>query len=187
VTIGNLNVAILAIAVIALLWNVYFLAFNRGIPNIRTAPAIRRRMIELLKEDCRRRGKKNYTILDLGSGNGLLTRDIARALPEARVIGLEISSQQLAWAKMMKRRQKIRNLEYKKGDFFKYDMTKADAIVLFQLGTHHIGEKLNKDLKKGTLVISNKFPLGDGWKHDVLMKVETWYPFQKKLYIYHKK
>jgi trans-aconitate methyltransferase len=172
-------------AAFTLAWNVYFVVFNRGIPNIRSAPAIRKKIIEQLKEDKKRRGRKTYTVVDLGSGNGLFTREIASMMPRAHVIGLEVSPQQYAWATMMKQREKLDNLEYKKVDFFKYDTWEADAVVLFQLDTHRIGQKLHHDLKKDTLVISNKFPLGDGWKHDRLLEVKTFYPFQKKVYVYH--
>lgn len=186
-SLENFNQILFWLAIFTLAWNVYFIIFNRGIPNIRTAPALRRKMIELLREDSRSKHSKGpYTVIDLGSGNGLLTREIARAMPEARVIGLEISRQQHAWAVMMKRREKLANLEYKRADFFKYDLSRMTAVVLFQLATDSVARKLSQDLKPGTLVISNKFPLGYGWKHERLLHVKTWNPFQKKLYVYYK-
>jgi SAM-dependent methyltransferase len=185
-TLYDFNQVLFWLAVFVLGWNAYFMIFNRGIPNIRTAPAIRKKIIEILKEDCNKCGKPDYTIFDIGSGNGLFTREIAKALPQAKVIGLEISRQQYTWAMMMKRRQDIKNLEYHRVNFYDYDMSPADAVTLFFLETDRVAKKLRKDLKPGTLVTSNKFPLGDGWKYEELLRVKTWYPFQKKLYIYRK-
>ena len=102
--IGPFNHFLFWFAIFTLVWNVYFVVFNRGIPNIRTAPAIRKKIIRMLKEDRAKRGGGNYVIYDIGSGNGLFTREIARAMPDAKVIGIEISPQQYRWAMMMKRR-----------------------------------------------------------------------------------
>src|ERR1700733_12397083 len=89
--------------VFMLVWQGYVLLFNRGVPNIRTAPAIRKKLIALLKNDAAQKGKQPYTIIDMGSGNGLFTRQIARAMPHAKVIGLELSPQQIWWANLWKR------------------------------------------------------------------------------------
>ena len=34
-----------------LIWQAYILIFNKGVPNIRTAPAIRRKIIEILQKE----------------------------------------------------------------------------------------------------------------------------------------
>lgn len=186
--IESLNHVIFWLAVLLLAWNAYFLVVNKGVPNIRTAPAIRKKVIDILKKDSEKRGKKTYTVIDLGSGNGLITREVARALPQAQVIGIETSPTAFAWSVKMRDILKIKNLEYKKTDFFTYDMSGVDAVIMFQ-GVHFmekIGRKLHENLKKGTLITSNKFALGDGWNPHDTMNVRTLYPFQKKLYIYYK-
>jgi SAM-dependent methyltransferase len=169
-----------------LVWQAYNLIFNRGVPNIRTAPAIRKKFIELLKADCAARGKKPYTIIDLGSGNGLLTREIAQAMPDARVIGIEISAPQAAWATAMKDKEKLGNLTYEKADFLARDLSEADAVVFYLVATlmDGIGKKLHADLKPGTLVISNRFRLGDGWQPEQTVTVKTLYPHQKRVNVY---
>jgi len=171
-----------------LVWQAYNLIFNRGVPNIRTAPAIRKKIIEILKEDCAARGKTSYTIIDLGSGNGLFTRQIAASMPHARVIGLEISQQSVWWSMMHKRWRKLGNLEYKRADFFAYDLSEADAVVMYLVSTlmESLGKKLHQDLKPGTLVSSNRFRLGDGWEPDEMIKTKTLYFHQGKTYIYRK-
>lgn len=183
----HLNHFLFWAAIILLLWNVYMLIFNKGVPNIRTAPAIRAQIIELLKKDAAAKGKHGYTIIDLGSGNGLLTREIAQALPQAKVIGVEVSTSALKWSEKMRNGAGLKNLEYRKADFFEYDMSKADAIVLFlnvyMMGK--IGKKLHQNTRKGTLITSNRFRLGDGWEPAETLEVKTWYPFQKRLHVYY--
>jgi len=176
------------VALYLILYNVYMLVFNKGVPNIRTAPGIRKKIIALLKADMAARNLPSYTIVDMGSGNGLLTRKIAAAIPNAKVVGLEISKQSVAWANMMKKRQKLENLEYICTDFNDYDFSNISAVVVFlsiyEMGM--MGKLLNKKLKPGTFVTSNRFKL-DGWPVKEHLKVFTLYPFQKNLYLYEKR
>mgnify|MGYP001185017565 CR=1 FL=1 len=173
-----------------LLVDAYALVFNKGIPNIRTAPAIRKRIIKLLKEEAAKHTRPEpFTVVDMGSGNGLFTREIARALPEARVIGLEISKPALAWSNMFKKLGGLKNLEYVGQDFFSYDLGHADAVVMYltiyQMET--IGKKLHTELRSGALVTSNRFCLGDGWEPEDSISVKTLYPHQKTFHIYRQK
>ncbi len=185
--IEHLNHVLFWVAALLLIWNVYMLVFNKGVPNIRTAPGVRRKIIEVLKKDAAAKGKHTYTIIDLGSGNGLLTREIAKALPHAKVIGLEVSPSALKWSEKLRDRAGLKNLEYKKADFFEYDMSKADAVVLFLniYMMERIGKKLHQNTRKGTLITSNRFALGDGWQPAEVLEARTLYPFQKKVHIYY--
>jgi trans-aconitate methyltransferase len=165
-------------------WYAYIMVFNRGVPNIRTAPAIRKYIIDLLKEDAAARPAP-YVIYDMGSGNGLMTREMAKAMPETKIIGLEWSRQCLFWSRMMARLQRLQNVEYIRADFFKYGMSDASAVVIFlsiyEMG--RMGEKLKRELKPGTLVTCNRFKL-TGWPDFTAVQVKTLYPFQKNLHIY---
>ncbi|MCD8498160.1 MAG: class I SAM-dependent methyltransferase [Alphaproteobacteria bacterium] len=112
-----------------LCWQAYILIFNRGIPNIRTAPAVRDEMIRLL------RGAGAKRIYDLGAGVGDLSRAIAKTLPEARVTGIEISKSACRKAETRARRAGFDNLDYKQADFMKTDLSDADGVVMFLLDT----------------------------------------------------
>lgn len=174
----TINAVLFWILLFVLGWQAYILIFNRGIPNIRTAPALRRVMIEQLKKS----GSKR--IYDLGSGGGDLSRAIAAALPKAKVTGLEISAG--AVRRAQGRSKHLPNLEYIQGDFMQADLSKADALVMFLIDTMMppLREKLRRELKPGTLIISNKFPLGGDWVPVETMAVGTWYLNQKMLYLY---
>lgn len=174
----TLNDILFWVLLFVLSWQAYILIFNRGIPNIRTAPALRRVMIEKLKEAGARR------IYDLGAGGGDLSRAIATAMPEAKVSGLEISAGAVRRARG--RGKHLPNLDYVQGDFMKADLSGADAVVMFLIDTMMppLREKLRKELKPGTVVISNKFPLGGDWTAAEEIAVRTWYINQKMLYLY---
>ncbi len=171
---------------ILLVIDAYFLLFHGGIPNIRTAPAIRAKIIDLLKDDFATRGKPGYTIVDLGSGNGLFTREIARALPQAHIVGIEIARQSLWWSNMWKRYHRLTNLEYRKIDFLKYDFAEADAVVMYLIppALTKLGQKLHAEARPGTLITSNKFRLGDGWQPQQSLRIKTLYLHQGELHIY---
>jgi SAM-dependent methyltransferase len=166
----------------------YNIAFHKSIPNIRTAPAIRKKIISLLKQDYEARKEKPYTILDLGSGNGQLSREIAKALPQAKVIGIEITKHTYLWADWLRRREKLDNMEYKRMDFLDYNFSEASAVVMYTMPhlMRRIGDKLNAESKSGTLVLSNKFRIGNGWEPTESMRIKTLYLHQGGLYVYRK-
>ena len=183
-----INNILLTIGLWLWVWNAYILIFNKGIPNIRTAPAVRRTVIGLLQADMAARGKKPFVIIDLGSGNGLFARQIARSMPEAQVIGIEISQLAHGWAQLLKRLSRLKNLEYRQGDMFAADLSQVDAVV-FYLRVYfmkRMGEKLHAELKPGTLITSNHFKLGDGWVPENTIDVRTLYPHQKTFFVYRK-
>lgn len=168
------------------LWNAWILLFNRGIPNIRTAPAIRKKIIERLNQDKTAKGVHTYTIIDMGSGNGTFARQIAAAMPGAKIIGLEVDKLALAKARFWQKKKPLNNLEFIEDDFFNHDLSKADALIIFQINSlmPRLRKKLSENVKPGTLVISNKFAIGGDWKPAEVLDIKTLYPHQKTIYIY---
>jgi len=174
-------------ALYVLLWNAYFLTVNKGIPNIKTAPAIRAEIIKRLRKEMEARACERFTIVDPGCGNGDFTRQIAKEIPKAHVIGVEVSKLAYLRCCFMKRVAGLKNLEYQNADFRKSDALKeADAVCMFLLGTlmKSIREALEEQLKDGAYVTSNKFPVGGDWVPEEEIEVDTLYPHQKKFYIY---
>ena len=171
-----------------LCWQAYILIFHRGVPNIGTAPEVRNEIIAILKKEFEEKKKDGFTICDLGSGSGRLTREIAKHIPGAHVVGYEVSWQSVMWANMRKRWYGLKNVEYRNVDFFKTDMSEADAVTMYLVidMMEHVGRKLKQDLKPETLVVSNRFKLGAGWTPKETVHVKTLYPHQKELYVYRK-
>ena len=155
--------------ILVLIASCEFYALKTGVPTVTSNPSARRKMIELLKAEAGLRTRERpFTILDLGSGTGKLTLEIGRALPSARVVGLEIS---LVPYLLSLLRQRIwglfwggKNVAYKRVDFWPYDLSGVDAVVIFINGSirERMAAKLKADLPSGALIISNEMYL-PGW------------------------
>ena len=155
-----------------------------GVPVFPTMPAVRKKIISLLQEDCAARPSLPSVIYDLGSGSGQLTWRIARALPQSRVVGIELSY--IPWLRSVLRQRLFgpKNLSYKRLDFWPCDISDASAIVTYLPGKimERVGEKLRKELKTGTLVIANGFALRAGWEPQETFVVRV--PFKMKVFVY---
>lgn len=176
--IDQLNAVLFWVCLFVLGWQAYILIFNRGIPNIRTAPALRDQMIGILQAAAVKR------VYDLGAGTGDLSRALAAALPHAQVTGIEISA--AACRKAKARGRHLENLDYRQADFMTENLSDADAVVMFLIDTMMppLREKLRRELRPGTIVLSNKFPLGGDWQPLEEIAVKTRYLNQKMLYLY---
>jgi len=75
-TIDFINSILFWVFLFVLIWQAYYLLCGKGVPNISTAPAIRRAIIEKLKG----LSAENPVIYDLGCANGQFTREIAKAM-----------------------------------------------------------------------------------------------------------
>lgn len=185
-SIDLINEILFWICLYVLLWNGYFLLVNRGTPNIRTVSAIRQDMIKRLQEEAKKSGKDEFIIYDLGSGGGTFSREIALAIPNARVTGIEIAKPAYWKSLLVKKLRGPKNVHYRNEDLYKSDISDADAIVMFLLG-RFMGTtrpKLEKDLKEGTLVLSNKFKIGGDWEPLETIDVKTLAPHQKTYFVY---
>jgi precorrin-6B methylase 2 len=181
-----INEILFWLALYFLLWNGYFLFFNKGVPNIKTAPAIRNHILELLKADIAIKNKSTYRIIDLGCGNGALSRQIAKAFPQAHIIGIEISLPSFLHAQFIQKIHKLENLTYIRTNFMNYNLANTDAILIYLTiyQMEALGEKLKNETSPNTLITSNQFPLGAGWEPIEVSHIKTFAINQDMLYIY---
>jgi len=96
-------------------------------------------------------------IYELGSGWGDLALSLARAFPEAQVVGVELSP--LPWAVARLRARGQPNLEIRRGDLFALDLRDADAVTchLMMRPMGRLAEKLDRQLRPGTPVAALSF------------------------------
>ena len=73
--------------------------------------------------------KKNLRILDIGTGSGAIALAIASRLPDASIIGIDISSDAVALAEKNKKRLKIENVSFEMSDIFSEYTSPVDLIV----------------------------------------------------------
>ncbi len=156
---------LLLVVFFLIVWTEYS-AFRTKVPTVASFPSTRKLMVEELRQDAAgHKGPGPYRVIDLGSGNGQLSQKIARALPDATVLGLEISPVPyfISWA-----RQKLfgpANLAYKRVNFWPYDCSGCDAVTVF-LTPAVIGrasDKLRRELKPGAIVLVNEECLRGDW------------------------
>jgi hypothetical protein len=169
------------------LWWMYIVFFNRGIPPITVAPPIRRRMAEIIAQDMAAKAGGPYVVMDVGSGPGILTRALARALPQAQVIGVEIDPAGVYWARFCAFMLGYKNLSYRHMRIEAADLGQADAIVMFLMPGFmpQITAQIRAQGKAGALILSNRFVLSD-WPPVAQEQIATKYPLQGLLNIYRK-
>lgn len=158
-----------------------------GVSTFPTMPAVRRKMIEILQQDFTAKQPllegRCYTIIDLGSGSGQLSWHVAKALPEAKVMGVEISP--IPWLRSVIRQRLFgpANLAYYRLDFWPYDVSGVDAVLSYLPGTimGKVAAKLRRELRPGALMVSNRFRT-DEWEPSETHIVYA--PFKTEVLVY---
>jgi len=124
----------------------------------------------------KQRHLENRNFYDLGSARGTFACKIAKALPNLHVRGIDGSNFRVLWSNLTA--IFIKNLKFKKENFFKTDVSSADIVYLYlpQQLMPGLQAKLQKELKPGSLVISKRVSFPD------------WQPVEKlkELFIYAK-
>lgn len=158
--------------------------FNRyNIPTIATGYFAQNTIINALQQHAI--DKADYRILDLGSGRGGFAKRIARALPLAKVTGIESALLPHLLARLGQRLLGPKNLHYQRGNFMPHNCDAYNGVIMFldDTLTRKVGQKLRVELRPGTIVICNHFKLQGDW-----IPTETIVPpysFGAPIYIYH--
>jgi SAM-dependent methyltransferase len=105
---------------------------------------------------------KNFLIYDLGCGDGRVL--FAAEKLGYRAIGYELSLYPYLKARFKKFIHRSA-VALKRQDFFKQDLSQAEAVFIFLVGKvmDRLGRKLEKELKRGAVVISYGFTI-PGWQ-----------------------
>jgi len=124
--------------------------------------------------------KPNETLYDLGSGDGRIIIEAARAYG-AKAIGFEIALLPYIYSYVkIKLMGMHKDVQINLGNFFENDLGKANVITAF-LSTRAMAklkDKFEKELKPGTRVLSFVFRI-EGWEPEIIHK-----PKEKDLPIY---
>lgn len=164
----------------------YIEIFCNGMPHFKTAPIVCDKIIDLIQEDIQDKGFETYAVYELGSGFGGNARRIAKALPDVKIVSIEIDRIAYAYATIMAKIKRLDNLTFLRGNIFKLDLSDADAVVFYLSNgiMDRLGVKLRDELPSKALIISNSFYLGDGWDAEHFIPVDTKYPEQLGLRLY---
>ena len=105
--------------------------------------------------------KKGDIFVELGSGDGRLTRYAARQY-SVTGIGIEINPLLVWWSTLLSKRDRTnKNVSFLRKNVFNYSLKDVDYLYIF-LMPELIGKllpKFKKELKKGTTIISHGFKI----------------------------
>ncbi|MBI4035608.1 methyltransferase domain-containing protein [Candidatus Daviesbacteria bacterium] len=111
-----------------------------------------------------KKGKKFY---ELGSGDGRVVLEAAKL--GANSYGIEQSWLRVLYSRILASHFRCGNVKFYHGNIFSKEFTDADIIYIYLLhkGVKKLEEKLKKELKKGSIVITQTYHF------------PTWKPFKK--------
>lgn len=101
---------------------------------------------------------------ELGSGDGRVSRYIAKQNPHATIVGIEMALPLYLIAKLRQAISPVENLSFVWGNALKQDLSQADVIYTYAM-VHTINTKLKKkflsSLKPGCKIVSYHFAMTD--------------------------
>jgi len=104
--------------------------------------------------------KGKETVYDLGAGDGRLLQEVLRAYPEATAIGCEVIPTVWLLGRM---RRFVRRTPFvlKRKDALKEDLANADRVFLYLFPSvmADLSKKFDRELRPGTVVVSNTFKI----------------------------
>jgi ubiquinone/menaquinone biosynthesis C-methylase UbiE len=101
--------------------------------------------------------KEGDRVLDLGCGPGLMTQDLAKIVGKrGKVVGIDISKQQINIAKKLASRKNIQNIRFKLGSVYdlskvkgKFDVVYIRFMLINLDNPYEVAEQVKKILKPG--------------------------------------
>jgi ribosomal protein L11 methylase PrmA len=104
-------------------------------------------------------------VYDLGCGDGRVVIEAAKRYG-VRGVGIDIDPQRIAEANANARAAGVTHLvEFRLADLFETDLREATVVTLYLLPSLNVKlrPKLQKELRKGSRIVSHDFDMGD-WK-----------------------
>ena len=162
------------VVILVILFLLLLFTWKNGVSPTPTSSKIRAVLFSLLPE------VEKGTIIELGSGWGNLAFPLSKKYPHCKVIGYENSPVPFLFSALLNHRS---NLKIVRGDFFEKSLADASIVVcyLFPKGMKRLKDKLKKELRSGTQVITHTHPI-PGWEPKEIIDVDD---LQKStIYIY---
>lgn len=118
-------------------------------------------------------------VVDLGAGDGRVLVAAAR-IPGVRAVGIEVDPLRYFLCNL---RLKLHGLgdraSVRKENFFRTDLSDADVVTFYlsQAAADRLGDKLEKELKAGSRVVSYRRPI-PGWRPIIHDDVDDIYVYE---------
>ena len=172
---------IMLIAIIAVAVSLFYES-KTDIASVPTMPWVKKELIKYLRTKLS--SGKPYKIAELGSGWGSLAFGLNRAFPKSRIIGYELSPIPYWISTFMNKITGDTNaIRFLRRDFFSEYLGDVNMVIFYLSGRHTIRlkDKLEEELKPGSVVISNSFPV-PGWKPVKILTTKVF--MELKIYVY---
>lgn len=143
----------------------------KGSPYVATRST---KIFEILKDANLQKGK---LFVELGSGDGRMVRTAVKNFG-VKGIGIDINPLLIFWANILGNK----NIEFKVKNIFNVNLEEADYIYIFLMPDliKKLTFKMDKELKKGAVVISHGFPI-TSWKKKLYKTIKS-VPFPTYFY-----
>ena len=143
--------------------SILYYTVRTGVPPMPSHPSVRHAAFRMIPKDLSPR-----TVYELGCGWGGIAFELAARFPDARVVAIELSPLPWLVCHIRKLLQRRPNLEIRRTDFLKGDLSDADLVFCYLMVVSMSGlqRKLAGELKPGAIVIASTFALPD-WPSEV--------------------
>jgi cyclopropane fatty-acyl-phospholipid synthase-like methyltransferase len=139
-------------------------------PDVSFVPTEQTVVYEMLKLA---RVASDDVVYDLGSGDGRIVILTAQEYG-ARGVGIELDPPLVEISRQVARDAEVADkVTFVEGDLFTADISRATVVTLFlSLGVNaQLEEKLKRELRPGTRIVSHQFPIGS-WNPDAVVRAE---------------
>ena len=169
---------LLLICVAAAGVSIVWYTVRNDISPMPTSPKVKRVLLDALEQRTVR-GR----IFELGSGWGTLAFALARRFPRCDVLAFENSPVPYMVSRWRQALFPRPNLSLRRTDFLRFSLSDADAVVcyLYPGGMARLREPFERELRPGTLVISNTFAV-PGWTPEQVVQAADLY--RTKVFVY---
>ena len=125
-------------------------------------------------------------IVDLGAGWGTLAYPIAERFPNATVVGYELSPLPWLYSRLKGMFVRRPNLSLNRQSVFKADLSDVDVVVVYlhPAAMRKLGPKFERELRPGTLVLSNTFAVPTWEPTQTYHLGKSWLSTSNDIYVY---
>lgn len=117
--------------------------------------------------------KKGQAFMELGSGDGRIVRRAVQVYG-VKGIGVDINSLLIILSKLLASRQHLEEATFLNKNIFDVNFSNADCIYMFLMPEtiKKLMPKMEKEIRKGTLVISHGFKI-TGWEKKMAYMIKS--------------
>ena len=130
--------------------------------------------------------KTDGKIVDLGAGWGTLAYPIAKRFPNTEVIGYELSPLPWLYSRLKGLFVRRQNLKLHRLSVFDADLSDVDVVVVYlhPAAMRKLGPKFDRELRPGTLVLSNTFVVPTWRPTQTIHLGKSWLSTSNDIYVY---